>query len=139
MSFLDLLAKGARGKGGPRDYSGRDGAGFEPRVNHIAAEFVDLIERKYLSTLAEFRPIDFAHKAQYFTLDVISYLGLGEALGFLSNDEDMYDYVAINDSMLPTISVLLTIPWADGILKSWPFNKMLLKDGDNVGFGMLIG
>ncbi|KAK3346524.1 cytochrome P450 [Lasiosphaeria hispida] len=98
-----------------------------------------IIERKYLSTPTDFRPIDFAHRAQYFTLDVISYLGLGEAFGFLSNDKDMYDYVAINDSTFPIISVLLTIPWADGYMKSWPLNKMLPKDGDNVGFGMLIG
>ncbi|KAK3934715.1 cytochrome P450, partial [Diplogelasinospora grovesii] len=120
-------------------YSGKEGVGFEPTVDRNVAELVDLIERKYLSTPTDFRPIEFAHKAQYFALDVISELGFGEAIGFLPNDKDMYRYVEINDTFFPVMAVILNMPWMDKYLKSWPLNMALPKEGDQVGFGRLMG
>jgi hypothetical protein len=100
---------------------------------------VELIESRYLSSTTDFRPIEFSHKSQYFALDVISYLGFGEAIGFLENDKDMHSYVAINDGFFPVLAVLLNVPWVDAWLKTWPLNQAMPKESDAVGFGRLMG
>ncbi|KAJ0383676.1 hypothetical protein COL922a_010000 [Colletotrichum nupharicola] len=90
------------------DYAGRDNGGFEPGVDKMVAQFVDLVEAKYVSTATDYRPIEFSHKSQYFALDVIGQLAFGEALGFLANDEDLWDSAATAIRM--TILCLLNTP-----------------------------
>ena len=119
-------------------YSGREGADFELRIDRIIGEFIDLIERKYVSSSTDFRPVEFGHKMQYFALDMISELGWGDAVGFLKSDRDLYRYVEINEKVFPVISVLLTVPWMDQYLKTWPLSLALPREGDEVGFGMLM-
>ena len=119
-------------------YSGREGAAFEPRIDKHVAQFVRLIEEKYLSTPTAFRPIEFSHKSQYFALDVISDLGFGEAIGFLENDQDMYRYVETNDTVFPVLAVLLNMPWLNALLKTWPLSLAMPKEGDEVGLGRLM-
>ncbi len=102
-------------------------------------EFVDLIDRKYISTPTEYRPINFAHTAQYFALDVISRLGWGESIGFLANDKDVYKYIEINETAMPFLALALAIPWVDKYLKMWPLRLFMPSEGDEVGFGRLIG
>ncbi|KAM7216621.1 Cytochrome P450 [Rhypophila decipiens] len=120
-------------------YSGKDGRGFEPKVDQIVTQLVDLIERKYISTPTEYRPIEFAHTISFFALDVISEISFGEAFGFLREDKDLYNYVAINDVSMPILVAVTTIPWVDKYLKMWPLNKGMPKEGDQIGFGMLMG
>jgi len=119
-------------------YSGKGGAGFEPRVDRILDELIHLIETKYISTPTEYRPIDFAHVAMYFTLDVVSGVGWNEALGFLRNDEDMHRYLELNDTMLPILSSLVPIPWVVPLMNTWPLSKLQPGEGDDVGFGRLM-
>jgi len=76
---------------------------------------------------------------QYFALDVVGELALGEALGFLANDRDMYRYLEMNDAFFPVLSVLLTVPWVDRWMRVWPFSLALPRVGDEVGFGVLMG
>jgi hypothetical protein len=58
------------------------------------ASFVSLLERKYLSTATEFRPVEFAHKCQYFALDVIGDISFGGAFGFLENGQGQRNFHA---------------------------------------------
>ena len=120
-------------------YSGKEGAGFEPVVDRHVTEFVDLIERKYLSTPSEFRPIEFSHRSQYFALDVISDVGFGEAIGFLANDKDMYKYVETNDAFFPVLAIILNMPWLSRVMRTWPLSKAMPKVGDEYGLGPLMG
>lgn len=76
---------------------------------------------------------------QYFALDVVGELALGEPLGFLANDRDMYRYLEMNDAFFPVLSVLLTVPWVDRWMRVWPFSLALPGVGDGVGFGVLMG
>jgi hypothetical protein len=41
-------------------YAGKENEGLEAAIDAQISEFIGLIERKYLSTDAEFRPIDLA-------------------------------------------------------------------------------
>ena len=122
-----------------KQYSGKEGIGFEPAVDRHVAEFVDLIERKYLSTPSDFRPIEFSHRAQYFALDVISDVGFGEAIGFLANDKDFYKYVETNDTFFPVLAVILNMPWLSRLMRTWPLSKAMPKEGDEYGLGPLMG
>ncbi|KAK4184792.1 cytochrome P450 [Podospora australis] len=118
-------------------YARRDD--FEPQIDRILGSFIDLIERKHISTPTEFRPIELGHAIQYLTLDIISELSLGEPLGFIASESDMYQFIEINDTFFPILSVLLTMPWLDKVLKSWPLHRLLPKEGDLVGFGRMMG
>ncbi|TDZ27753.1 Cytochrome P450 monooxygenase lolP1 [Colletotrichum spinosum] len=119
-------------------YAGRDDGGFEPGVDRIVAQFVRLIENKYVSTAADFRPVEFSHKAQYFALDVISELSFGEALGFLARDEDLYGYVALNDDVFPVLALVLNVPWIGIVMQHWPLSKFLPFSNDKYGFGKVM-
>jgi hypothetical protein len=44
-------------------------------------KFVKLIDDKYVTTGAEFKPMDIGRKAQYFTIDVVSTLAFGQSFG----------------------------------------------------------
>jgi hypothetical protein len=119
-------------------YSGKEFGGFEPAINERVAELVKLIETKYISTPKDYRPIEFAHKAQYFALDVISSVGQGVPIGFLTEDKDLHQYIEINDGFMPVFNILVNMPWLSKVMQTWPLSAALPKDGDAVGFGRLI-
>ncbi|KAI8275984.1 Cytochrome P450 monooxygenase lolP1 [Colletotrichum sp. SAR11_57] len=113
-------------------YAGRDNGGFEPGVDKMVAQFVDLVESKYVSTATDYRPIEFSHKSQYFALDVIGQLAFGEALGFLANDEDLWGYVSTNDQVFPALALMLNIPHVGIMMQRWPFSKLLPFSSDDI-------
>ncbi|GKT56610.1 cytochrome P450 [Colletotrichum tofieldiae] len=119
-------------------YAGRENGGFEPSIDKVVAQFIKLIETKYLSKPSNFRPIEFSHKSQYFALDVVSNLSFGEALGFIANDKDLFGYVKTNDQIFPVLAVMLNMPWFGIMMQRWPLNKLLSFESDMFGFGKLM-
>ena len=83
--------------------------------------------------------MDFAAKAQYLALDVISDLGVSTPFGFLKHDKDINGYFALQEKYIPVLLGLMTVPWSFSILHSWPFKYLLPRVGDKVGFGFLLG
>ncbi|KAF9875004.1 cytochrome P450 [Colletotrichum karsti] len=130
--------KHLKSKMGP-GYSGLENGGFEAGVDKHIDSFVDLIERKYISTSTKFRPMDMASKSTYFALDVISELGFGHAYGFLREDRDLYQYVATKDAFFPIMITMGNVPWLAKLMHSWPLNLGLPKSADSAGFGALMG
>ena len=112
---------------------------MEATVEKQVAKLVDLIESKYVSTNTGFRPMDFAEKTQYFTLDVISDLGFGHAFGFLEEDRDVYDYIKITKSFVPILATMANVPLVIRVLQSWPLKGLFPKESDKIGFGAFIG
>ncbi|OHW89593.1 cytochrome p450 [Colletotrichum incanum] len=119
-------------------YAGRENGGFEPGIDNVVAQIINLIESKYISTSNNFRPIEFSHKSQYFALDVVSLLSFGEALGFIFNDKDLFGYVKTNDQIFPVPAVMLNMPWLGIMMQRWPLNKLLPFESDMFGFGKLM-
>ncbi|KAF6817780.1 cytochrome p450 [Colletotrichum sojae] len=119
-------------------YAGRDNGGFEPDIDRIVNQFVHLVESKYVSTADDFRPMEFAHKSQYFALDVVGQLSFGEALGFVARDEDLWGYVKTNDETFPVFAVMLNTPYIGRILQHWPLSKLLPFSNEKYGFGKLM-
>lgn len=98
-----------------------------------------LIESKYISSGSDFRPVDFALKAQFFTLDVLSEIAFGEAFGYLTEDEDLYDYIKTTEEALPILFIANTLPLTKKILHSPMMKRFMPNDQDPMGFGRIRG
>ncbi|KAJ4350772.1 hypothetical protein N0V95_004449 [Ascochyta clinopodiicola] len=120
-------------------YSGKENLSLEPDVDGRLQELLTLIRSKYVSTSAGSRPMDLARKVQYFTLDVISTIGFGEAFGDLQADADLNDYIKSGEQGL----TIVTISAALGLTKylQWPPLARLLgpSEKDRSGFGKMMG
>ena len=120
-------------------YSGREKKSFEIGIDKLVTEFIDLIERKYLSDENQHRPLDFARAAQYFTLDTIGELAFSEPFGFLANDKDMHKFIEITAGFFPVFGVLSAMPWLARMMHRWPMSKLIPNENDKVGFGRMMG
>ncbi|ETI19663.1 hypothetical protein G647_08675 [Cladophialophora carrionii CBS 160.54] len=98
-------------------YSGKDNPECEPSIDQMVMDVVHLIKRKYLSVGTSFKPLDWAELAQYFTLDVITYLSLGEPFGFVANDTDKYTYVKSMEDNFPIMNVFSAVPLLSAIAR----------------------
>ena len=131
-AHLKLRSKMAPG------YSGKENESMEGTVDEQVAAFIDLIERKYISTASEYRPMDLALKTQYFTLDVISALAFGKPMGYLKQDVDLHDYIKITTTYVPVMMALSYVPWLANLLHSRLLRGVLPKESDKLGFGAFI-
>nr|XP_036589361.1 pisatin demethylase [Colletotrichum truncatum]KAF6801366.1 pisatin demethylase [Colletotrichum truncatum] len=116
-------------------YSGREVQGLEKKIDDNILQLVRLLE----GYVDAGRPFDFARKAQFFTLDVISDLAFGEPLGFMATDSDMYDYIKTTEETLPFFMVTTVIPWLVKLFASPLFRSVLPSEKDKVGFGKVMG
>ncbi|KPM37142.1 hypothetical protein AK830_g9413 [Neonectria ditissima] len=136
----EVKHKAMRAKMAP-GYSGKEneGFGFEPGMDRQLLNFLALLDRKYISTDAATYLVDLAEKTQFFALDAIGDISLGEPFGYLARDEDLYSYNEINASSLPVMNVVSVLPWLTQIVHRWPLCLVLPREGDQVGFGRLMG
>jgi cytochrome P450 len=131
-AHMKLRAKMAAG------YSGKENESMGGTVDKQVAAFIDLIDRKYVSDPNEYRPMDFALKTQYFTLDVISALAFGKPFGYLTHDEDLHDYIKITTAYIPVMVTLGSVPWLADLLHSRLTRGLLSKESDKLGFSAFI-
>ncbi|OLN85443.1 Pisatin demethylase 21 [Colletotrichum chlorophyti] len=116
-----------------------EGFSFESGIDRQLMSFIRLIDQHYVSTDTDFRPLDLAEKTQFFALDAIGDVSFGGAFGFLAEDRDLFRYIEINESSLPIMNVVSVLPWLGRLVHRWPFRLMLPKEGDEIGFGRLMG
>lgn len=112
---------------------------MEGTIDTQIANFVNLIEKSYLSTSQVYRPMDFGEKASFFTLDVISDLAFGQAFGYLDSDEDVYEYLKITKAAIPFMMFVADVPVLADVLQSRLFRGLLPSEADKAGFGAFIG
>ncbi|KAM0334507.1 hypothetical protein ACHAQA_001536 [Verticillium albo-atrum] len=119
-------------------YSGRENPGLEASIDERLQELLDLIRSKYVSTQDRIIPMDLAKKVQFFTLDVISSVGLGKTFGMLRADEDVDSYLQSSEEGLAAAN----LAW--GLGASWlaqaPFVGRFIAPSprDNNGFGKMM-
>lgn len=119
-------------------YSGRENLDLETSVDKRLQEFINLIRSKYISCDDQILPMDLAKKVQYFTLDVISTVGLGKPFGMLPSDRDVDDYVKSSEEGLVAASIALALGM------SWMAQAPLIgkfiapSPNDNNGFGKMM-
>lgn len=119
-------------------YSGKDNDSLESDIDRNVEALVDLIGRKYVSKGTIFKNLDFARIAQYFTLDVISHVAFGKPFGFLENDEDVHEYIAMTEKSMPAMMAVSVMPWIAKIMQSKLCRGLLPNEKDKLGFGKFI-
>lgn len=118
---------------------GNEQYGFEAGMDRQISSFISMLQTKYTSTDSDIRPVDMAEKTQFLALDIIGDISVGKPFGYLEEDKDLYDYNEINMTSLPIMALVSVLPWLTDILHRWPFRLALPSEGDNVGFGRLMG
>ncbi|ODH49103.1 hypothetical protein GX48_04721 [Paracoccidioides brasiliensis] len=116
-------------------YSGKGIESLHESIDAQIAKFIWLIESKYLSTDTNLRPVDFARKVQYLTLDVISTLAFGHTFGFLDKDGDLFNYIKTTEESLPVMQMITLLPWLVNVIQSRLFKAFMPSDTDVWGFG----
>ncbi|KAJ5655537.1 hypothetical protein N7507_007487 [Penicillium longicatenatum] len=121
-------------------YSLKENRDLNVKIDAEIASLVNLIERKYISTATDVRPIDFAQAAQFWSLDVITSIALGDPFGYLTEDKDMYNFIKILYGELPLATVCSSTP----TLGSLVFGSGLVTligptPKDEAGRGRLMG
>jgi cytochrome P450 len=121
-------------------YSGKENPTLEPSIDTHVEELVALV-RKYAvpsSPTTPSKPMDLAKKIPFFTLDVISHVGLGQPFGDLLADADLNGYLQASEEGLK----IGNTAWAMGLgwLRNFPLIGPLISpsEKDKAGFGRMM-
>jgi cytochrome P450 len=121
-------------------YSGKENPSLEPNIDTHVQELISLI-RKYAShpsSTIPSKPMDLSKKIPYFTLDVISHVGLGHSFGTLLADADPDAYLSSSEAGLKIANTAfaLGISWLPGLPLIGPLISPSEKDES--GFGKMM-
>ncbi|KAK0118344.1 hypothetical protein ONS95_012634 [Cadophora gregata] len=120
-------------------YSGKENEDLEGTIDRNIQVFINLIRTKYLSTETETKPMDFARKAQYLTLDVISDAAYREAFGYLRTDSDLYEFIATVENVFSSALMVTIFPWLNWVLRLSILKAIMPSDKDPLGMGKILG
>jgi hypothetical protein len=112
---------------------------FEPGADRATASFIELIERKYISTPEKPALMDLFEKLHLYALDSIGEIAYSNPFGMLKDDKDTHGIIAANNVTVPLIKVLGNHLWLWRTLHKWPLYYLMPRDGDESGLGAVIG
>ncbi|KAI2618772.1 cytochrome P450 [Hypoxylon sp. NC1633] len=105
----------------------------EACVDRQCARLVDLIERKFISTSKQYRPLDLTAATFFFAMDCVGDLSYGRPFGCLDEGVDVHKFVKWNEDFFNTAIVIANFHWLTKIFFKPPFNRIypstLEKDG----------
>ena len=113
---------------------------MEPSIDSHVQELVELVRKYATSTdsAKPSKPMDMAEKIPFFTLDVISHVGLGEAFGDLRADKDLKGYLKSTEEGLKigNTAFAMGIAW----LKDMPIIGPAISPSENdaEGYGNMM-
>ncbi|KFY37707.1 hypothetical protein V494_04641 [Pseudogymnoascus sp. VKM F-4513 (FW-928)] len=121
-------------------YTGKTNAFLESTIDSHVLNLVRLVRSKYLSSSAEFIPMDMAKKAAFLTMDVITDIAFRQSFGNLVDDHDTHRYIQSTEEMLPVMITLTSIPALSAFFQfPWVAKLFSPNDKDATGVGKLIG
>jgi cytochrome P450 len=84
--------------------------------------------------------MDFAKLAQFFTLDSLTTMAFGYPFGFITKNEDLYDYNKTSTAFFPMMELGTNIPLVHSVLSSRLMQAIAgPKAEDKIGLGAIIG
>jgi len=111
----------------------------EDRIDIHLSNLISLIRTKYVSTQEELNPMDFARKAQFVTLDVITDLAFNVPFGDVERDEDVHLYIQSAEKTIRAAVMLSSFPAINSFLNLSVIGDMILPSSkDKTGPGRLI-
>lgn len=120
-------------------YAGKENEGLEGGIDKGIMALVDMIERKYVSEGAIYRPMDLARKSQYLTLDIIGELAFGKDFGHLAEDKDIFGYIDQTEASMPVMMLVGVFPVLARLAQSSLLRRFMPSENDPHGFGKFIG
>jgi hypothetical protein len=121
-------------------YNGRENPDLEIAIDSQIVRLLDLIRQKYLSSQVSLCRVDLAVLCRCFTLDVITRLAFGEALGHLDTGGDVTGWMSAIDSMIRVFGLTADMP----LLRAFAFSRLaewlglLPKATDKDGVGKMM-
>jgi hypothetical protein len=101
---------------------------------------VDLLQKKYISSGSDLRPLDLARKASFFTMDVITDIAFGSTWGCLKSDEDIGGWFEGTEQVMAAALWVSSFPLLNRLLNVPFIAKMVMpSDKDATGSGRLMG
>lgn len=83
--------------------------------------------------------MDWGIKASFFTVDSISDMAFGEAVGDLAEDADKFDFISNMESSLPIMSIFPCYTWMLNFLQMPVVNRMIAPSPEEPsGFGRIM-
>ncbi|KAI1092659.1 cytochrome P450 [Rostrohypoxylon terebratum] len=120
-------------------YGGKENPTIEEDIDEQLGNFIALIQSKYLSDDHQIRPIDFAIRIQFFTLDTITKIAYGRAFGYLTTDTDVYNYIETAELTVPKMAALAEVPWLERLFYSETMLSLIgPKNTDKKGIGKMM-
>ncbi|KAI1779683.1 cytochrome P450 [Hypoxylon cercidicola] len=110
-------------------------AHVEACIDRQLARLVDLIQRKYLSSSREYRPLDLTAATFFFSMDCIGDLSYGQPFGCLDEGVDVHKFTKWNEDFFSTAIVIANFHWLTKIFFRPPFNKIYPSTRDENGVG----
>jgi len=83
--------------------------------------------------------VDIARLAQYFTLDVLTQIAFGAPFGYVSRNEDVYQYIKEVTEFLHILELGSNFPSIQRILSSRAMKMFRPRPTDSTGLGALLG
>lgn len=128
---------------------------LEQTVDDIIQGMFRHIEQRYLSSVADTKRLDLgklidvimvqgfprppAYQSKYLTLDVITKLSFGDAFDFLAKDEDIHQYLATLELVLPVTTMISACPTLRWMFRMpWVTSLISPLNDRTKGFGKLI-
>lgn len=104
-------------------YTGRDVPGMEAEIDEGLDKLKDLIRREYMSAPGETKAVDFTNVPTYFSLDSLSKMAFGEALGYMAANSDIGGWIANQHTNMKMMALAADLEWLGRIL----FSDFVLK------------
>lgn len=90
-------------------YMGNNNPTFESDIDGFIQSVIEQINTKYISD-QKLRPLDFSNIMMYMTVDVVSLLAMGKAIGFVPADKEIFEYVGTMWKNFPVLNFLSSYP-----------------------------
>ncbi|KAL3296465.1 Pisatin demethylase [Colletotrichum asianum] len=125
-------------------YAGKDIEGLEDVVDERITEFINSIDRNWLSAPGQTRLFDIARRVQFFTIDTITHVCFGKPMGFVESDTDMHNFIATIEQQLPIVQHFSVFLYLNTVLR-WaakiPSLRRLVvpSSADKSGIGVVMG
>jgi hypothetical protein len=103
-------------------------------------DLVHVIEKNYLSVNGEYKPMDWAHVAQYFAIDVLSDVAFSKPLEYLKNNADIRGYIKTVRQYMPVLELQSNFPLINTVLGNSDLKKITAPAAtDTFGLGKMMG
>lgn len=117
---------------------------MEPIIDEQLLNWLRQVDQKWISQPGKFRTFDIGKRIQFLTVDIITKICLGEALGCVASDSDVHNFletVQQGNSVCQHFSVLLELNTLMYYLAMIPSLGSLIvpKPTDRSGVGRIMG